>query len=179
MDQYAEAIELIKASELFDAKWYGNRYPDVTLLSMDPVKHYVKIGFLLHRDPGPNFSTLGYLQAYPDVEKSGLNPLFHYVKMGKSEGRLAPMSRSAWEDRGFARAEIKTSSGRAGAEQARTEGPAVIKREAEQELAKSKKECLALAEENELLLLQLHQAQEELEEYFLKYQALCPPTDKI
>ena len=169
MGKHAEAIELIKASMLFDEEWYRNRYPDVAQLSMDPVKHYLKIGAMLHRDPGPNFSTLGYLQAYPDVEQAGLNPLYHYVKMGKAEGRLAPMSKAVWETRMFSGTEVKPLK----PPDRSTESSPGTCNDLEKELASSKRKCTELVEENELLLLQLHQVQEELEEYFLKYQELA------
>ena len=176
MSQHAEAIELIKASQLFDEEWYRSRYPDVVQLSMDPVEHYLKIGAILLRDPSLNFSTSGYLQAYPDLEKAGINPLYHYVKLGKAEGRIAPMSKAAWEDRG-AGGVMKAAGRRAGNDGTGTEASAGINRELEQQLAKASKKCKELEEENELLLLQLHQVQEELEEYFMKYQELCPRMD--
>lgn len=176
MDQNAEAIDLIKASGLFDAEWYRNRYPDVALLSIDPVRHYLKLGALLHRDPSPNFSTLGYLQAYPDVESSGLNPLYHYVKQGRQEGRIAPLSKTAWQHRpascGAERDSQRSAMGGMG-----TEASNATSAEPGQELTKFRSKCQQLTEENELLLLQLHQVQEELEEYFMKYRELCSRSD--
>ncbi|RFA28007.1 hypothetical protein CAI21_13915 [Alkalilimnicola ehrlichii] len=81
------AIELIKASALFDETWYQATYPDVVMLGMPPIEHYLRVGALLGRDPGPGFSTNAYLRANRDVAEAGMNPLYHYVLYGRSEGR--------------------------------------------------------------------------------------------
>lgn len=74
-------------SDLFDSKWYMSEYPDVAILGMDPLEHYLHLGAGLFRDPGPNFSTKAYLEEYPDVAKAGINPLYHYLVWGEQEGR--------------------------------------------------------------------------------------------
>lgn len=50
-------------------------------------RHYLTRGAQDGSDPGPGFSTRGYLEAYPDVAMAGLNPLLHYEEHGCSEGR--------------------------------------------------------------------------------------------
>ena len=77
----------IAASGLFDAAWYGERYPDVAEISMDPAMHYLLIGADLGYDPSTRFDTGAYLKANPDVAKIGANPLLHYLRHGSSEGR--------------------------------------------------------------------------------------------
>ena len=61
------------------------------------MRHYLFSGAQEGRDPGPVFSTSGYLETYPDVLASGVNPLLHYLKFGRAEGRV-PVRRdyAAW-----------------------------------------------------------------------------------
>ena len=61
------------------------------------MRHYLFSGAQEGRDPGPVFSTSGYLETYPDVLASGFNPLLHYLKFGRAEGRV-PVRRdyAAW-----------------------------------------------------------------------------------
>jgi GT2 family glycosyltransferase len=76
--------------EFFDSAWYLNVYPDVAA-GLDPLSHYLSNGAFERRDPGPKFSTWGYLSRYPDVAALGLNPLLHYLRVGRAEGReIAP-----------------------------------------------------------------------------------------
>lgn len=46
-------IEAFKASGGFDQAWYLTEYPDVAKSGMDPARHYLWIGRLLGRRPGP------------------------------------------------------------------------------------------------------------------------------
>ncbi len=78
---------LIAGSQLFDAAWYRQRYGDVATEGLDPAQHYLRHGAREGRDPGPRFSTSGYLGAHPDVAAAGLNPLVHYLRRGAAEGR--------------------------------------------------------------------------------------------
>jgi hypothetical protein len=80
-------IAIILGSELFDPDWYLETYPDIAQAGFDPAMHYLKLGWLETRDPGPDFSTSGYLKANPDVARSGANPLLHYIEHGMGEGR--------------------------------------------------------------------------------------------
>ncbi|OZI48370.1 glycosyltransferase family 2 protein [Bordetella genomosp. 4] len=82
-----KVISTIRDSGLLDSKWYLSEYPDVAALDMDPAVHYVQLGALLYRDPGPNFSTRAYLVENPDVLRAGINPLYHYITWGEDEGR--------------------------------------------------------------------------------------------
>ncbi|WP_152522610.1 glycosyltransferase [Sphingobium ummariense] len=103
----AEDVGRVKESGLFDEKWYLETYPDVPLLGMDPVEHYLWLGARLNRDPSPTFSTVGYLTVNPDVGEAGMNPLLHYARSGRREGRkTAPRRRAsapeAWRAGGVA-----------------------------------------------------------------------------
>lgn len=72
-------LTLIKSSDLYDERWYLARNPDVAQSKIDPAKHYLLMGGIEGRDPGPNFSSLAYLESYPDVRKRSINPLVHHL----------------------------------------------------------------------------------------------------
>ncbi len=80
-------IALVRASDLFDATWYLAQYPDVKLLDIDPVEHFLWIGSRMGRSPSARFSAPSYLEANRDVKVSGLNPLLHYLLSGREERR--------------------------------------------------------------------------------------------
>lgn len=82
-----QAWRTVRASPLFDARWYLSRYEDVRGRGTDPALHYVCYGAVQGRDPGPGFSTRYYVDTYPDVLGSEYNPLEHYELRGRVEGR--------------------------------------------------------------------------------------------
>jgi len=79
--------QLVIDSGLFDVKWYSQKYPDVAMVGMDAIEHYLWIGALLGRDPSEHFSTSGYLVEHFDVAAAGTNPLLHFLRWGRAEGR--------------------------------------------------------------------------------------------
>lgn len=79
--------QIIEASFLFDSNWYLQTYTDVAHAGVDPLQHYLTIGWREGRDPGPMFTTSAYLKANEDVARSGMNPLLHFVEFGLAEGR--------------------------------------------------------------------------------------------
>lgn len=83
----AKDVALVKASNLFDTKWYLESYPDVTLLGVDPAEHFLWIGHRLDRNPSPRFNLSAYRDANRDVKSAGANPLIHYIKYGLQEHR--------------------------------------------------------------------------------------------
>jgi hypothetical protein len=89
----SEQAASIRASGLFDEKWYLEKYPDVARAKLDPVEHYLKFGVAEGRNPSERFHTRWYLDAYSDVSRAGINPLVHYIQFGRSEGRR-PMKTS-------------------------------------------------------------------------------------
>lgn len=76
-----------KASGLFDAEWYMNTYPDVRASGIDPLDHFLTLGYRLERNPGPKFDVSRYLEHYSDIRNSGYNPLLHYIRYAKKENR--------------------------------------------------------------------------------------------
>ncbi|WP_420396357.1 glycosyltransferase family 2 protein [Nioella sp.] len=81
--------KLLKDSALFDAEWYATRNGDVALSGLDPLDHFLKIGWGLGRSPGPEFDTRAYLAYFREVADSGMDALTHYLQYGASEGRAA------------------------------------------------------------------------------------------
>lgn len=73
--------------QLFDTKWYLNRYADIAHSGVDPYVHYLRSGAAQGRDPHPLFSTEFYLRNNPDVVASDINPLVHYLRRGARELR--------------------------------------------------------------------------------------------
>lgn len=84
-------IGLIAGSDLFDAEWYLQTYPDVAgseYFSANPAAHYTLYGAFEGRRPCPEFDSSFYLRQNPDVAAARLNPLAHYLHFGRAEGRL-------------------------------------------------------------------------------------------
>lgn len=91
--RFIHPLDEIQASGLFDAAWYIRNYLDLQKHIIDPLQHYWEVGAREGRDPGPNFSTTGYL-ALNSQSVGGDNPLLHFIrravkvgKSGKDSGR--------------------------------------------------------------------------------------------
>lgn len=80
-------VELIRASELFDAAWYVQNNPDVAMLKISPEEHYRKFGQRLGRHPSPQFDAAAYFAANPDLDPEKIDALVHYEIAGRKEGR--------------------------------------------------------------------------------------------
>ena len=80
---------LIRKSGLFDEKYYLLRYPDVRFADVDPLQHYLTIGWKEGRSPSAQFDIDAYLQNNADVKSSGINPLVHYILNTNAERRSA------------------------------------------------------------------------------------------
>ncbi|MEX2519091.1 MAG: glycosyltransferase [Paracoccaceae bacterium] len=77
----------LEALGLFDAEWYRGQYPDVDILGMDPLEHFLWLGGRLMRNPGPKFDTNHYLRTHKDVARNKYIPVLHYIRFGRAEGR--------------------------------------------------------------------------------------------
>lgn len=82
------AISEINSLNLFDEKFYLERYSDVKDSKISPLCHYIYHGYKEKRIPSKKFDGNYYLEKYPDVEESGQNPLIHYIIHGKNEGKF-------------------------------------------------------------------------------------------
>lgn len=60
-------VEMISSIGLVNSSWYKKQYPDVEIMGIEPIEHYIKYGFLLKRKPYPNFNTNEY-DAVSDLE---------------------------------------------------------------------------------------------------------------
>ncbi|MCW5717091.1 MAG: hypothetical protein KIS68_04580 [Bauldia sp.] len=80
-------LRLMASSDLFDAAWYEAAYPDHRATGLDAIEHFAAIGAFEDNDPGPGFSTRGYLDDNPDVAKAGANAFLHFLRHGRAEGR--------------------------------------------------------------------------------------------
>ncbi len=79
----------------FDAAFYLKSNPDVAEAGVDPVAHFLTIGWREGRDPTADFDVGHYLLANSDVEAAGINPFYHYIVAGKDEGRT-PNQKHRW-----------------------------------------------------------------------------------
>ncbi|MGV8840751.1 MAG: rhamnan synthesis F family protein [Bauldia sp.] len=82
-------LRSMAASDLFDAAWYAATYPEHAATGLDAIEHFAAIGAYEGKDPGPDFSTRGYLEDNPDVARAGANPFLHFLHHGRAEGRPA------------------------------------------------------------------------------------------
>ena len=88
--------EAIDATNLFNATWYLEQYPDVSAAQVDPLEHYLSDGEREGRSPGPAFSATAYYLVNPDIRSAGVGALWHYALHGKKEGRqIGPIGQAA------------------------------------------------------------------------------------
>ena len=69
----------------FDAAYYCSTYPEIVHSGVDPLIHFMTIGWVEGRDPSPDFSTSYYLLQNEDIRKAGLNPYVHYLSTRTKE----------------------------------------------------------------------------------------------
>ena len=80
--------QVVIQSSMFDANFYLSHYPDVKIAGLDPVMHYMEIGWKEDRNPNLSFNTRYYKTKYPDIIAAGMNPFVHWLQYGKNEGRF-------------------------------------------------------------------------------------------
>ena len=85
--QLNSEYKIVTRSGIFDRNYYLTKYPDVAKSGVDPLIHYLDVGWREQRDPNPLFCTAFYLGRNPDVVESGINPLLHYLQTGAAERR--------------------------------------------------------------------------------------------
>ncbi|MCS0503139.1 hypothetical protein [Ancylobacter mangrovi] len=82
-----EADDLAAIADAFDPVYYGAMYREVVGTVLDPLVHFVTLGWKEYRKPNSSFDTRYYLEANPDIAEAGANPFVHYVRHGRAEGR--------------------------------------------------------------------------------------------
>lgn len=75
------------ASRLFREDFYLSTNPDVAADGIDPLQHFMTLGWSEKRDPNPFFEVAWYLRSNPDVASTNDNPLLHFIRSGAAEGR--------------------------------------------------------------------------------------------
>lgn len=91
----AQDLRLLKSSAYFDEAWYRQQYAGALGHLFSCAEHYLLHGAGMGFDPGPLFSTKGYLQAHADVAQAGMNPLVHFLRYGQYEGRFPSAGNNA------------------------------------------------------------------------------------
>lgn len=83
-----EDYTIISESKYFDVNYYLSTNSEITNTNLDPVEHYLNIGWKKGKNPSSFFDGNAYLGTYKDVKDAGINPLIHYLKFGQQEGRI-------------------------------------------------------------------------------------------
>ena len=73
-------------AEAFDAKFYGDRYADVTRAGADPLEHYLAHGWRENRNPFRELEGAYYRKKYLGDAPPDMSPLAHYVLEGRALG---------------------------------------------------------------------------------------------
>ena len=81
------ARDYARISGYFDAGWYLQRYIQLQQFLIEPFEHFWDVGASQGFDPGPNFSTSGYLRMCPEAA-AGENPLWHYLQAPDPDNAL-------------------------------------------------------------------------------------------
>jgi glycosyltransferase involved in cell wall biosynthesis len=80
-------IDLIAAlpelAEVFDARRYIDRYPDVLLGDLTPLEHYLVRGWREGRNPSESFDTAFYRETFMHNDAADICPLLHYLSYGR------------------------------------------------------------------------------------------------
>ncbi|MDW7748819.1 hypothetical protein [Halomonas sp.] len=167
-------VELLQSSPLFDPQWYQERYPDVQAVELTPEQHFLKYGWRLGRNPGPEFSVPAYLETYPDIRKAGVNPLLHFIEQGQQEGRqVHPVKEPSIADTALQAPFHRGTSLGHSYEPISKSSEGDLKLASQQDVLKKQLEKQEeLEEENRMLLETIHVLQEELEATHQQIQAL-------
>ena len=85
LSNYKRFREYIFQKGLFDNEFYLSQCSSKII---DPIDHYLKVGWKKGKNPSKMFSTSEYFNYNPDVEEAGINPLLHYVQYGHAQNRV-------------------------------------------------------------------------------------------
>lgn len=73
----------IKNQNLFNEDYYLKNYGE-NIEDMDPLTHYISVGYKEGKNPSPIFNNNYYLSRYSDTRNG--NPLIHYALYGRKKG---------------------------------------------------------------------------------------------
>ncbi|MGP9632704.1 glycosyltransferase [Halomonas sp. AOP43-A1-21] len=77
-------IKLVKKSRLVNGKWYLVEHSVWVPKQVDPILHYLAVGWQLGLDPCKRFDNDFYLERHKDQMQEGEAPLLHYLYKGKA-----------------------------------------------------------------------------------------------
>ena len=83
---FNEDYRFVKKSLCFDSDFYLKKYPDVAISEVDPLLHYLTVGFAEPRQPNALFDISYYLKQVPALQKTGHDPLIHFLHDGWRKG---------------------------------------------------------------------------------------------
>ncbi|MBP5980592.1 MAG: glycosyltransferase family 2 protein [Halomonas sp.] len=81
-----EDITLIKKSRLVNGKWYLAEHAVWVPKHVDPILHYLVVGWRLGLNPCKRFDSDFYLESHKSQMQDGEVPLLHYLYKGKANG---------------------------------------------------------------------------------------------
>ena len=81
-----EAYRTVKQSKMVNGKWYLAEYPEWVPRAIDPVLHYLAIGWRLGLNPCKRFDNDFYLETHKAQMQPNEVPLLHYLYKGKATG---------------------------------------------------------------------------------------------
>ena len=71
----------------FDAGFYRAQNPDVAAAGVDPLRHFLEIGWREGRNPSARFNTSAALAADAALRAADINPLIHAMLQARNAGR--------------------------------------------------------------------------------------------
>jgi amino acid adenylation domain-containing protein len=71
------------AYRFFDPEWYLKRYPDVAQAGIDPLSHYLALGWKENRHPSLSFNASLYQSVCPNFQRGLQNPVLHHLLVGR------------------------------------------------------------------------------------------------
>lgn len=71
------------ANRLFDPDWYLSKYPDIAQAGVDPLSHYLAMGWREMRDPSVVFNRSIYGSICLDFRSGRHDPILHYMLIGR------------------------------------------------------------------------------------------------
>ncbi len=90
----ASLMAKVEASGLFDPVFYVSTYPDVQSQELEPLAHYLNIGWKKGYQPSERFNSQAYLASHPELKPRGENPLLHYIAHAAA-AKISPSERKA------------------------------------------------------------------------------------
>lgn len=90
MIEYEQHLKLVEESGLFDEEWYLSEYADVQMTGLHPIKHYLKYGAALGRNPNNKFDLRRYVEKTNEL-LGNVNPFVHFLLTQKGKNELSLM----------------------------------------------------------------------------------------